>query len=96
MKTYVVTANEIRTLTLMNFAVAALFSIGSAAFGYWLNIRTDIALTGTLPATAQFVQTVVSPLAFVVALLFWILGGVTWRLRGGFITTIESETIEKD
>ena len=95
MKTYVVTANEIRTLTLMNFAVAALFSLGSACFGYWLNIRTEIALTGVLPATAQVVQTVVSPVAIIATIVFWIFGSVIWYMRGGFISTIETETINR-
>jgi len=95
MKTYVVTQNEIRTLTLMNFAVAALFSIGSACFGYWLNIRTEIALAGQLPAAAQIVQTIVSPVAIVTAIIFWVLGAITWYLRGGFISTIESETVPR-
>jgi hypothetical protein len=95
MQTFVVTKNEIRTLTLMNFAVAALFSIGSACFGYWLDIQTEIAIMEKVPASAHVVQAIVSPVAITLAIVFWLLGAGTWIFRGGFVTTIENETVVK-
>jgi hypothetical protein len=96
MKTYVVTSNEIRTITLVNFGVTVLFSLGSACLGYWLNIHTEIALAGKLPAGAEVVQTIVQPVALVAGIVFYVIGAITWFFRSGFVSTIEKESLSKD
>lgn len=92
MKIYGVTDNELRTITIVNAAVAALFSLGTGCFGYLLNLRTDEAFAGTLPpATVSLMQAVQLGL-FAFGVAFYVLGLVAWIMRGGFIATIKRES----
>ena len=93
MKVYGVTENEIRTLTMINIAAVVLFSLGTGLLAFGIDLHKDILLTGkNLPEAALPLQDVVRPLAFIGAGIFYVLGIVSWFLRGGFLRTIKKET----
>jgi len=92
MKVYGVTENELRTLTIINAAAAALFSIGAACLGYGLNLHASLLLVDNMPDKAKVLSDVVQPLAFYAAAVFFLLGIAAWLARGGFIKTIKKET----
>jgi hypothetical protein len=96
MKVYGVTENELRTLTIINAAVAALFSLGAACLGYGLNIHDSLLLVDNIPDKAKVLPDVVQPVAFSLAGVFFLFGLIAWLMRGGFISTIKKETVSPD
>ena len=95
MKVYGVTENELRTLTVINLAAVALFSLGTGSIAFGIDLHKDILLAGqNLPEGAEMLQDVVRPIAFIVGAIFYFLGGVVWFHRGGFLRTIKKETAD--
>jgi hypothetical protein len=92
MKVYGVTENELRTLTAINVAVTALFSIATGLMAFSFDLQKDILLAEPLPDKAQVLDTVVQPAAFLGSLVLYGLGALTWFLRGGFLKTIKKES----
>ena len=94
MKVYGVTENELRTITIINLAVAALFSIGTGLVVFGFDLQKDILLTEQLPPGAKILDDVVRPASFIGGAVFYGLGLVFWFMRGGFIRTIKKETTD--
>ncbi len=95
MKVYGVTENELRTLTVINLAAVALFSLGTGSLAFGIDLHKDILLAGqNLPEGAKMLQDVVRPIAFIGAAIFYGLGIAAWLYRGGFLRTIKKETTD--
>lgn len=92
MKIFGVTENELRTLTLVNAAIAALFSLGTGAAVYLLNISTDATFAGKLPESTTNLLHIIRVGLVVFCAAFYLLGIYTWVIRGSFIETIKTES----
>ncbi len=92
MKIFGVTENELRTLTIVNAAMAAFFSLGTGCFGYLLNLQAGAAMTEKVPEQTAAVLNIVQPGLMFLGIAFYVLGFLSWILRGNFIATIKRES----
>ena len=92
MRVYGVTENELRTLTIINLAVAFLFSLGTGFVSFGLDLHKDVLMTSPLPPSAGVLADIARPLAFLVGGAFYLAGGSAWWMRRGFIEQIKQES----
>ena len=92
MRIFGVTENELRTITAINAATAALFSLGTGCFGYLLNLQADLAFANKIPQQTQDMLNIVQPGLKWIGIVFYCLGILAWIYRGSFITTIKQES----
>jgi hypothetical protein len=92
MKIFGVTESELRTLSIVNAAMTALFSLGTGCFGFLLNLQASVALSDKVPAQTALLLKYAEPGLFWFGLVLYALGGLTWFMKGGFINTIKRES----
>ncbi|MGX7875992.1 hypothetical protein ACVDG5_027740 [Mesorhizobium sp. ORM6] len=92
MRCYTVTDSELKQLGLANLAISATFGIGSALFGFGLDIFKDVEMSPSLPASAQTLAQVVQPLCFYVGIAFWAFSVGLFFWRNGMLSIIKKES----
>jgi len=92
MRIFGVTENELRTLTIVNAAVAFLFSLGTGCFGYLLNLDAAAAMTEKIPKETEALLKLVQPGLLSLGVAFYVAGAFAWIMRSGFINTIKRES----
>jgi hypothetical protein len=92
MKIFGVTENELRTLTIVNAAIALLTSLGTGFFVYLLNLSTDAMFAGKLDPTAKNLLSIVKPGLWVFGIVFYLAALYAWLQRDAFIDTIKTES----
>ena len=92
MRIYGVTENELRTLTIVNAAMTAVFSLGTGCFGFLLNLKSNAAMAEKMPAQTTEALKFIEPGLMWLGIAFYVIGVVAWFMRGSFIKTIKTES----